>query len=455
MFPPRARTAGLHLLCLPLIFVLGCAPYGKGMRPVLDQLARGDPGGALARLEDSAKEDDVLYQLERGLLLRLVGRLEESCRAFDDADRIAEDLFTRSITNEAVSLATTDRMRPYRPPAHELLLARFYQALNYLERGDLEGALVESRRIAQILDERRDSEDPGIERVAPVAHLLAGLIREAAGEPDAALVHYRRLFADAHASAQVLGRDPPEWLIRRCWRLAGAVGVDLTGELPEPYDGREPTPPRFTAVLFFEQGFVPPRLEARIDVPIFKKEAENDAAQLGPVIGTRGLAIHRDGWAAPRGAEIAYWLAIALPYYGPDPFVPAQPRISSGGRTAGADAFANVAGQARDQLAQEMPGIAARTAVRTITKYLAQREAKKQGGEIAGILTNVIGAATEQAETRTWLTLPHEISVAALDLPAAVDRLDLQWFGGERSEAFELVRIPDSDIGLCLFRTWR
>jgi hypothetical protein len=232
------------------------------------------------------------------------------------------------------------------------------------------------------------------------------------------------------------------------------VGVDLTGELPEPDEHSRGEPPGFTAVLFFEQGFVPPRLEARIDVPIFKKEVDGAVVGLGPVIGTRSLAIHREGWVAPRGVEIAYWLAIALPHYGPDPFVPAQPRLASGRRTAEAIAFGDVAGQAREQLARDMPGIAARTAIRALTKYLAHREAKKQGGELVGLLTNILGAVTEQAETRTWLTLPHEISVAVLELPAAVERVDLQWFGGKRNEPLELVTMPGTDVGFCLFRTW-
>lgn len=185
------------LLALGTLGGPACAPYRSGLEDVLAQLARGDAIAALASLERRPRENDALYQLERGLLLREAKRFDESGAAFADADRIAEDLFTRSVSNEVASLAVSDRVRPYRPAPYERLLARFYQARNYIDRNDLEGALVEARRIEQLLNEQQDAAGGEVPAWIPLLYLTAGIIQEAGGRPEEALRLYRRLYDDA------------------------------------------------------------------------------------------------------------------------------------------------------------------------------------------------------------------------------------------------------------------
>ncbi|MBD3162598.1 MAG: hypothetical protein GF346_09545, partial [Candidatus Eisenbacteria bacterium] len=123
----RQILLSVGLATLPILLHPGCAPYRYGMEPVLVRMEQGDVPGALERLRGDPREGDALYLLERGLLERLAGRLEESSRSFEEAVEIAEDLYTRSLSREAAALAVTDRVRPYRPPPHEILLARYYQ----------------------------------------------------------------------------------------------------------------------------------------------------------------------------------------------------------------------------------------------------------------------------------------------------------------------------------------
>jgi len=64
-----------------------------------------------------------------------------------------------------------------------------------------------------------------------------------------------------------------------------------------------------------------------------------------------------------------------------------------------------------------------RTIVRGLAKYGAKEQADK-AGKVAGLLANLLGAATEQADTRGWLTLPNRIAMARLRLPPG--RYDLR-----------------------------
>lgn len=457
--PGRSRPScgairSTALVVVGLSLVVGCASYHTGLEPVLERLSRGDAASALARLERSPREDDALYQLERGLLLRLVGRLGESCAAFDEADRITDDLYTRSVTNEFASLVTNDRVRPYRPAAYERLLSHFYQARNYLELRDMEGALVEARRMERLLDEFQDEWEGEVRVCMPAVTLLAGLLQEAGGHPEDALRLYRRGVLDAgHAAGGT--RALPGWLPGRMRRLADAIGLDPELLPPAETGRRLDTEGPFTVVVILEQGFIAPRREVRFDVPILKSEAGKDATSLGPVVGER-LVCMRDGRCRYESTEIDYWLSIALPTCDPDRFRPITAEVRVGGQGARLEAAGDLSMEARAQLDRDMPSILARTAVRALLKYAAERQARKAGGEVGGIFANILGAASERAETRTWLTLPAEISMAVVDLQTMSDtvRLEDDGWNADGLEAVRVIWIPGTGFGFASVRRW-
>ena len=46
-----------------------------------------------------------------------------------------------------------------------------------------------------------------------------------------------------------------------------------------------------------------------------------------------------------------------------------------------------------------------------------EEEHGEDAGDVAGFLANVVNVATERADTRAWLGLPHRIWIARLRLP--------------------------------------
>ena len=71
-------------------------------------------------------------------------------------------------------------------------------------------------------------------------------------------------------------------------------------------------------------------------------------------------------------------------------------------------------------------GILLRTLLRAVGKYLLYREANKQH-EALGILANLAGVVTEQADTRSWQTLPNQIFMVRMPLPAGTYTLNLSF----------------------------
>ena len=74
----------------------------------------------------------------------------------------------------------------------------------------------------------------------------------------------------------------------------------------------------------------------------------------------------------------------------------------------------------------QRPIILLRTLGRALLKYLAYREANKQH-EALGLLANLAGVVTEQADTRSWQTLPNQIFMVRMLLPAGIHTLDLSF----------------------------
>src|SRR5690606_21793312 len=68
---------------------------------------------------------------------------------------------------------------------------------------------------------------------------------------------------------------------------------------------------------------------------------------------------------------------------------------------------------ARKALAEQLPGIHARAAVRAIGKGLIQDQMNRQLGLLGGLMGNLVAAATEpDADDRMWRSLPERVFIA-------------------------------------------
>ncbi len=138
----------LKALCLlPLLLTSGCATYALYTGDLRERLALTDYDGFVRSLDRSRKgPNQLLYLMEKGLVERYRGNYEQSNTNFDQAERLSDRLFTRSLSREAAALVTNDAVRDYRGDAHELTFIHYYRALNYWQMGLQEDALVECRK---------------------------------------------------------------------------------------------------------------------------------------------------------------------------------------------------------------------------------------------------------------------------------------------------------------------
>ena len=66
-----------------------------------------------------------------------------------------------------------------------------------------------------------------------------------------------------------------------------------------------------------------------------------------------------------------------------------------------------------------------RTIARGLVKYIAHREAKDEN-EVLGFFVNLFNISTEIADTRSWVSLPHNIQIGRFKLPPGIHTITLE-----------------------------
>lgn len=139
------------VLVLALMGVLqSCATYYQSNQAFNQQFESGQLDQALSTLKSDPGEargkQAFLYFVNKGLVMSMMGKYEESNDFFERAYLNGED-YRRNITLEAASFLTNPTITPYKGEDHEHLLLLYYKALNFIKLNKTEQALVECRRL--------------------------------------------------------------------------------------------------------------------------------------------------------------------------------------------------------------------------------------------------------------------------------------------------------------------
>jgi hypothetical protein len=182
---------------------------------------------------------------------------------------------------------------------------------------------------------------------------------------------------------------------------------------------------RSNVTLFLECGYVAQKVSREVVIPIYKGETDGDN-----FVATNfaGDLVRRVG-EPRRRAKLDYVLKVALPdlVAPPSAYRRAHVRAISAADTLSQDLVLadDLNAWARDAFQAKLPKVMFRTVLRGLMKYLAKKEADEEN-EALGWLVNLVGAATEVADTRTWSTLPERIFVTHLTLPEGSWRLEVE-----------------------------
>ncbi|GHV12602.1 hypothetical protein AGMMS49938_05480 [Fibrobacterales bacterium] len=174
---------------------MSCASPAKlREESIAKPMVAGDFESAVAAIEKNKKDlynsaDDFLYEFDLGLLEHYGQNWKKSIAHLERAQVILEDLYSRSVTNEAAAILTNDNVRPYRSYPFEEEWLYQTQILNYLALGEVDEAVVESRRALLAVQALKERDGDKFVESGALQYLI-GLAYEWQKSPDDARIAY-------------------------------------------------------------------------------------------------------------------------------------------------------------------------------------------------------------------------------------------------------------------------
>lgn len=432
------RSAPLVLAALAaaaLALASGCAGHAERTKAARSALDVHNPRQALANLNeqlevDSEKDlpadmkgDEVLLVLDRSLVLQQLDQYKLSSRDLEAADKQIEVLdFSRGAMNDISKYLFSDDSGPYAAPPYEKLLINTMNMVNYLARGDLNGARVEARRFAT-MQKFIDSHESHGDALSGPGSYLAGFTFEKSGNAGEALRFYDE--ALQQGTYQSL-RDPLRRLAQRDGYRTPRITA-LIGEGHEPADTSDTSGELLVIVSY---GRVPAKIAKRVPIGLALTIASsyispNDAAKANYLAG-QGLVT----W-------VNYpTLGKARGEYGvPELYVDEQQRGLEGMLAVDVEA---------SRAWQRVEGAIVASAITRLITRIVAGEATRQatGGGVVGALLSLGTQATMTAmdtpDTRSWSTLPARIAFGRLRLPPGRHTVRIRARGVEKRQVIEL-----------------
>ncbi len=136
-----------------------------------------------------SKTNEFLYNMDIGMLYHYAEMYDSSNAYLLRAADIYEELFTRSVTNEAAAVLLNDNVRPYRSKPYELVMLHQIIGFNYLAKQNVEDAMVETRRTQLLFNEweRKARNDEKYTNDA-MFHYLSSILYDSKRETSDAMI---------------------------------------------------------------------------------------------------------------------------------------------------------------------------------------------------------------------------------------------------------------------------
>lgn len=416
----------LFLAALPLL-ASACAGHAAQTAKARNALDAGQPKQALEALNEkldvkraedvpnNIQNDKILFVLDRSMVLMQLGRYDLSSRDLELGDKQLMVLdFSHSTKDDLGKYLFSDDTGPYRAPAYEKLLVNTMNMMNYLARGDLQGARIEARRMSVLTEYFKNSGEDTKAFLAPGSY-LAGFIFEKSGQADEALRYYDE--ALAHSRFSNLGqavarltergsfRSPRlEEVVDKGTRTAGSDADDQTGEI----------------LVVVNYGRVPAKIAERVPIGLALTYA---SGALSPYDVNRANRLAAQGlvtWVNfPRlGRPTGHW---------------ATPHVSIDGQSQDPEPALSV-DHAAFKAWEEVQGTVVASAItRMLARVVAGQAVSHAKDGIVGLLLSLGTQATLTAidtpDTRSWSTLPARIAIARLQVKAGTHLVDVNVHG--------------------------
>ena len=382
----------LSLLFL-LLFLNGCA--GR-----LNQASRsyysGQPQHALDLLEKGdhlGKRNQLLFLLEKGMVLHQLGDYQQSVNQFLKAVQLIDQFEVVSLSEQAGSLVTNEWMTRYKGEYSERLWVHSYLMMNYLLLSEYDDALVEAKHALGLLQQYPEALNGDYFTRALIALCFANL-----GEDNDAYLVYRKLAEDLPDPGPVAGD-----LVR----LENRLGMVDEVEKYQPYLPQKILEGEAELVIFVANGRIPLKRPGNVVLP--------------PSI------------------------RFAFPYYPAEKTPQTRIKILPHRLIYRPMLTTDLGVVARKSLAARKALILTKESLRVATKEAIAQSAGNKNDAAAEAIVRAALFLLEEPDTRCWQILPGRLSLLRIPLPAGQHKLQLE-FDSSRFAGRQVVDLPEIQL---------
>lgn len=403
------------LILLAPVVLAGCQTmqsHNETATMVKASGAAGDFKAAIAQLDQRnpspENKKELLYNMERGELLRLDRQYEKSTEAFLLADEKVKAWEEAAKTDPQRLLGMvgaaliSERIKEYEGQDYEKVWLTTRIAMNRIGQSDFDKARVDVKRTH--------------EREAIIAEFRSKETSEAEAEAKAKGAQTTNTELNGYPVETL--NDPEVLSLKNGYQ--NALSHYLAGFLYEALNESGLAAPGYRKAIelrpgipILEEGLS--GLDSRTSVTWKRKQRQTDVLFLveygtAPARVPKGFTIPVPVRSGIRTVSISY------PTIDPSKS-PQLSTLTVADKTLPLGNVVDLNLMARRVLKDEMPGMILRGMTRAIAKGVLQDELAKNAGMFGSILGSVASAVTEQADDRIWRMLPERVYVARAHLP--------------------------------------
>ncbi len=383
----------------------------------------------------------LLYHMDLGILQHYAGQYDSSLAELSKASAIEDELFAKSVSNEALSFLANDNVRPYRGKPYEVVLLHQFLAFDYLALGKYDDAVVESRQTQMYLDElkRKAGKDAGKYTDDGMFRYLTGIAYQAQGrKDDAAISMYQSVKAYRSgpialpltvargAYSALKARDRQSDIDELKLPSAPATTADAGGtELFADGEGAE--------IIVMGEAGRSPALGQNVFWGTWERDGVlvihyhdaqgKEVTQVLPAPGLPASQLQGAGNGRRTQSGTTFHVKFALPAMKDAPsntrfFTVAGEAAPTPVKT---EALTNLEPLMSRYLEENHAAMLTRTVIRVVARTITAQETKSavSGGNplinlILNIGTDLLADQLEQADTRAWFLLPRTVQIARI-----------------------------------------
>ena len=323
-------------------------------------------------------------------------------------EQLIHEHYTISLSQEATTFVINDNAAPYRGEDFESIMVNLFLALSYANLSEVDEALVEARKVDSKLTAinlQYAENEQNAYREDPFVRLLMGILYEMGRtsiDLNDAYISYSKALQGYDLEYQRFGVSFPKPLVENLLSVASYMGRAELRKVQRRF-------PTHRSVSLADR-------KELAEIYVLHLNGKTPVKQEDVIVVP-----------APGGQVVK----LAFPRYEQIPSQIVGARLHALSKLGKQEFVADfevgepIGGIAIENLQNRRLRIYAKTLARVTAKYLAvrkaQRSAAEKHGGLAGLLTKVTGDMlifmSEQADLRSWRTLPEEILISKVAVP--------------------------------------